>query len=54
MTDNTLNDLPDSLKKDPHFLYALADVRLRMRWVGEMHDMFVAATGTIGKRNPKK
>ena len=54
MTDNTLNDLPDSLKKDPHFLYALADVRLRMRWVGEMHDIFVAATGTNHKRNLQK
>ena len=54
MTDNSLNDLPDSLEKDPHFLYALADVRLRMRWVGELHDMFSAAVGTNHKRNLQK
>lgn len=54
MSDNSLKYLPDSLKKDPHFLYALADVKLRMRWVGEMHDMFTMAICTTSKRNPKK
>ena len=39
MADTSLNDLPDCLKKDPHFLYALADIKLRMRWDAKW-DMF--------------
>lgn len=33
MADNELNDLPDSLKNDPRFLYELADIKLRQRMV---------------------
>ena len=39
MADTSLNNLPDCLKKDPHFLYALADIKLRMRWDAKW-DMF--------------
>lgn len=48
MADNSLKDLPDSLKKDPYFLYALSDVRLRMRWEAK-RDMFSTAIGAIDK-----
>lgn len=50
MADNSLNDLPDSLKKDPHFLYALADLKLRMRWEAK-HDMFKRVQELANKGN---
>lgn len=53
MADNSLNDLPDSLKKDPRFLYELADIKLRMRWAAKW-DMFSTAIGTTDKRNLQK
>ena len=50
MANNSLNDLPDSLKKDPHFLYALADIKLRMRWEAKQ-DMFKLVQELANKGN---
>ena len=50
MADNSFNNLPDCLKKDPHFLYALADIKLRMRWEAKWN-MFKLAQELANKGN---
>ena len=50
MADNSLNDLPDSLRKDPRFLYALADIKLRLRCAAR-RDMFKLAQALAKKGN---
>ena len=50
MADKSLNNLPDCLKKDPHFLYALADIKMRMRCEAKC-DMFRRAQELAKKGN---
>ena len=50
MAHNSFNDLPDSLRKDPRFLYALADIKLRMRCAVK-REMFKLAQEVAKKGN---